>query len=341
MAERKAFPLDQFPREFQLAIKRLEMPRRGRRRYSKDTIKATINAFGQYLKVVKDAGLTLELSPEGLSAFIENLDARDIRSSTRLSYMASVQAVAKEVKYPAAQRRLILEDCEIYRQEMMLEVPRKVRKLAAYPITLRDIAKAAVTWREKARNANSYNKRRTLFQRSAILALLSLVPLRIADANAIVVGQHIKRTDSGWSLTISSRKTGYRHNSALHQSLTRYLDDLLLFGEGGSVFSHYARRIDTPLFATETNEHLSSRTLACSFKIATGQHTPHVVRTLVHDAMAQYGAYGSELAMILCGQTSLETVKHYEVHAAGFRAQKAQDILAQIQKQSFPKSPLH
>lgn len=339
MPERKSLPLSEFPRQFRLAIKRLETPRRGRRRYSETSIKTTVTGFGQYLKAVQTAGLPLELSPEGLGAFLDNLDARDIKSSSRLIYLAAVQAVAKEVKYPASQRRLILEDCEIYREEMMREVPEKVRKLAAHPITLRDIAQAAVKWRDEARKTNSPNRRRTFFQRSGVLALLSLVPLRISDVNAIIMGKHLKRSESGWSLTISSQKTGYRHNGPLHHSLTPYLDDLLLYGEGGPVLPRYAQRMGTPLFATETNEHLSSRTLALSFKVATGgHHTPHIVRTLVHDALAKFGAYGAQLARILCGQTSPETAKSYEINADRIRVEKGQEILSQIQKSILPRT---
>jgi hypothetical protein len=339
MPERKSLRLADFPRKFQLAIQRLETPRKGRRRYSETSIKTTVQGFGQYLKAVQTAGLPLELSPEGLGAFIDNLDARDLKSSSRLLYLSAVQAVAKEVKYPAAERRLILEDCEIYREEMMREVPEKVRKLAAYPITLRDIAQAAVNWREEARKTNSPNKRRTYFQRSGVLALLSLVPLRISDVNAIIVGKHLRRLEDGWSLTISSKKTGYRHNGPLHHSLTRYLDDLLLYGEGGPVLPRYAQRMGTPLFATETNERLSSRTLAYNFKVATGgHHTPHIVRTLVHDDLAKYGAYGAELARILCGQASPETAKSYEINAGRIRVEKAQEILSHIQKNTLPRS---
>lgn len=339
MPERKSLPLSEFPRHFRLAIKRLETPRKGRRRYSETSIKTTVHGVGQYLKAVQTAGLPLELSPEGLGAFIDNLDARDLKSSSRLLYLSAVQAVAKEVKYPAAERRLILEDCEIYREEMMREVPAKVRKLAAHPITLRDIAQAAVKWRDEARKTNTPNRRRTFFQRSGVLALLSLVPLRISDVNAIIVGEHLKRLEDGWSLTISSSKTGYRHNGPLHHSLTPYLDDLLLYGEGGPVLPRYAQRMGSPLFATETNEHLSSRTLALSFKVATGgHHTPHIVRTLVHDALARFGAYGAQLARILCGQTSPETAKSYEINAGRIRVEKAQEILSHFQKNTLPRA---
>lgn len=342
MPERKSLPLSEFPTKFQLAIKRLETPRRGRRRYSEASIKTTVARFGQYLKAVQSVGLPLDLSPEGLGAFIDNLDARNIKSITKLTHMAAIQVVAKEVKYAAEKRRLILEDCEIYRQEAMREVPEKVRKLAAHPITLRDIAQAAVKWRDEARKTNSPNRRRTYFQRSGILALLSLVPLRIADVNAIIIGEHLKRSENGWSLTISSKKTGYRHTGPLHPSLTPYLDDLLLYGEGGPVLTRYAQKIGTPLFSTETNDHLSSRTLALSFKVATGgNHTPHIVRTLVHDALAKHGTYGAQLARILCGQTSPETAKSYEVHAERFRVEKAQEILSQIQKKTFTDNAPH
>ena len=339
MRDRKALPLQEFPRPFQRAIKRLETPRRGRRGYSAATIKSTVQGFGQYLRAVQKAGLPLELSSEGLGEFIDNLDARDMKSSTRLSYLSTVQAVAKEVNYPAAERRLILEDCEIYRTEMMREVPEKIRKLAAHPISLQDVARNAVKLREKARQARSANRQRTYYQRSAFLALLSLLPLRISDVNSLIVGQGIQRRDAGWSLTIVSQKTGYRHNGLLHHSLTAYFDDLLLFGHDGSWEMAYQQRIGTPLFGTECNEFLSSRTLAAGFKAVTG-HSPHIVRTLVHDALADRGTYGADLARVLCGHQSIQISQHYQVHAERHRTAKAQELLCALQRNLLPRPNL-
>ena len=340
MRDRKALPRQEFPRQFQRAIKRLEAPRRGRRRYSEASIRSTVQGVGQYLRAMQTANLPLELSTEGIGAFIDNLDARDIRSSTRLSYLAAVQAVAKEMDYPAAERRLILEDCEIYRAEMMREVPLKVRKLAARPISLQDLAGNAAKLREKANQAQSPNRRRTFYQRSAFLALLSLVPLRISDVNSLVVGEGIQRRDTGWSLKVVSQKTGYRHNGPLHHSLTAYFDDLLLFGHDGSWEMAYQQRIGTPLFGTECDEFLSGRTLAAGFKAVTG-HSPHIARTLVHDALADRGTYGTDLARVLCGQKSVEISKHYQVYAERYRAEQAQIQLCEIQRKLLSRSDMN
>jgi integrase len=332
----KSLPLAQFPRKARLAIERLATPRRGRRRYSKSSIATTINSFGQYLKTVQEAGLPLELSREGLELFIQALEDRPLRNSTRLTYITGVQAMAKELEYPAFERRWILDDCEFYRNAMMSEVPRKVRKLAAHPLTLSDVATAAVTSRKIAQEAASTSRRRTYYQRSAALAFLSIMPLRISDLNNLVLGETIQREEGGWILTLNSGKTGFRHSTPLHHSLTGYLDDLLLFGAAGSQQYEYERRIGTPLFCNEMNEHLSPRTLAYNFKTATG-HTPHIVRTLVHDEMAKHGTYGSDLARALCGQTSIQIAKRYEVHAAGYRVEEAQKVLIGIQVKTLAK----
>lgn len=334
MSTRKSLPLELFPTEIRRAIMRFKTPRRGRRGYSEATIQTTVQGVGQYLAAVQQAGLASEICHEGLSAFIHDLDARALRSSTRLTYLTAVQAVAKELKYPAEKRRLILEDCEIYRSQMKAEVPTKVRKLAANPITLRDIAKAAVKWRRKAQEATNQNKRRTYYQRSAFLALMSLTPLRLRDTNALEIGTHVMRQDDGWVMRIESSKTKFRHNGPLHYSLTPYLDDLLLYGEKGPCSMRYAGRKGTRLFAGHMHEPLSLRTLAAGFKVATG-HSPHIVRTLVHDAMAVHGAHGSDLARVLCGQTSIQTAKIYEIDAERLRAQKAQGVLAEIQKKEL------
>ena len=334
MSVLKALPLDQFPREFKRAIKRFETPKRGRRGHSETTIQSTIHGFGQYLAAVQQAGLELEISNEGLGAFIDNLDARKLRSSTRLNYLTAVQAMAKEMQYPEGKRWLILEDCGVYRREMKTQVPTKVRKLAANPITLRDIAKAAVKWRRKAQEATTKNRRRTYFQRSAFLALMSLTPLRLKDMNALEIGTHMLRLNDGWIMRIESSKTSFRHNGSLHHSLTPYLDDLLLYGKNELCRMRYTERMGTRLFVSDMNEPLSLRTLAAGFKVATG-HSPHIVRTLVHDAMAVHGGHGRDLARVLCGQTSVQTAKIYEIHAERFRAQKAQEVLAEIQKEEL------
>lgn len=331
MSDRKCLPLNEFPREFQRAVRRFKTPRRGRRSYSEISIQTTINGVGQYLAVVQKAGLPLELSHESLSAFIEDLDARALRNSTRLTYLAAVQAIAKEMQYPAEKRHLILGDCQDYRSKMKAEIPTKIRKLATNPITLRDLAKAAVKWRRKAQEATNPNKRRTYFQRSAFVALLSLTPLRLRDANALEIGTHILRQEDGWVLRIESSKSQFRHHGPLHYSLTPYLDDLLLYGESGHWRMRYGERMGTRLFANHMHDPLSPRTLAAGFKVATG-HSPHIVRTLVHDALAEHGTYGSDVARVLCGQKSVQIAKVYEIHAERFRAQKAQEVLAEIQK---------
>lgn len=336
MPNRMALPYAEMPRKFRLAIRCLEKPRRRRKRYSDASLKNTIQAVGQYLVTVQNAGMELELSLEGLAVFIRNLDARELRSSTRLTYLTGVQTIAKEMEFPPAERSLILEDCEIYREQMQKELPTKVRKLTANPITLRDVALAAVKWRREAQLRTASNKRRTYFQRSAVLAFLSLTPLRIKDTTGLIVGEHVVRSEQGWVLTLSSSKSGYRHNGPLHHSLTPFLDDLLLYGEGRSTMPAYSQRLGTPLFANEMNEMLSLRTLAYNFKVATG-HSPNIVRTLTHDALASRGTHGTDLARVLCGQKSIEVVKLYEVNAAHYRATQAQSVIRDLQSQILPR----
>ncbi len=254
MQERKSLSLEQFPREIQRAIMRFKPPRRGRRGYSEATIQSTVYGIGHYLAVVQNVGLPLETSHEGLSVFIDSLDTRALRSSTRLMYLTAVQAVAKEVKYPAEKHRLILEDCEIYRSAMKKEIPTKVRKLAANPISLRDISKAAVEWRKIAQEATNVNRRRTYFQRSAFLALMSLTPLRLRDVNALEIGTHVMRNNANWVMSIASSKTQFQHNGPLYHSLKPFLDDLLLYGKKDLCHMLYTERLGTRLFANHIDD---------------------------------------------------------------------------------------
>lgn len=331
---RITIPIEDFPPPFKMALKRLETPRRGRKRYSKNSLIQTTNALGQYLFVLKREGADLVLSQDNLALFVGDLDARRLKHSTRLTYMTGLQAIAKEVRYPTHERALILEDCEWYRDQMRGEIPRKVQQLTIHPLNLRDVAQAANKWQKEARALSPCNKQRTYLQRSAVLALLSLMPLRIGDVNRLVIGTHILRDNDGWSLQITSKKSGFRHNGTLHRHLTPYLDALLPVEPNEIGIENYHRHVGRPLFSSETGEFLSSRTLAYNFKKATG-HSPHIVRTLVHDAMAKYGRTGTDLAMILCGQTSMEIARYYEVHAERHRTQIAQEQLTVIQEKTL------
>lgn len=327
MTEPLALPLGSWPPEYQRALGRLASSRRGRRSYASSTLAATQAGMGQYLATVQRAGLPLQLSREGLGIFVGDLDARNLSSASRLRYMANVQAIAKEIGYPPTDRALLLEDCAIYREDMRGEIPRKVIALQKRPLTLRDIRKASLSARETSRAASSPNRRRSLLQRAVLLRLLSYLPLRIGDVSQLTIGTTLLREADGWRLCLSSGKTGYRYDTDLHPDLTEWLDELVRLDEDG-VRASTAR--GQPLFRNEIGESISVQTLRMAFKAATG-HTPHIVRTLVHDELARLSQQGTALALDLCGQVSDGIERHYQIHAERHRQELAQAALAKLQ----------
>lgn len=330
MKARISVPFEQFPERYKKAIRSLRHARRGRRAYSDASIASVVHAMGQFLHVVTKAGLEPELSHDGFGLFIDDLDERSLKSSSRLSYLASLQAVAKATDYPKGERKLILEDIGVYREAAGKETKRKVHNLALWPITLRDIAKAAIQARDEGVKASNPNTRRSNLQRAGILALLSLVPLRISDATSLVLGQTIHRDGARWFLDQSSGKSAFESAVPLHRLLTPYLDHLVSLEGWGSIDVDYPRRLGRPLFSTIDGQFLSKRTLAASFKSATG-HSPHIVRTLVHDAMAEDEGEGAEVARILCGQITPAMGKTYEVHARRHRVARGQERIQVVQ----------
>lgn len=341
MKEARSLPLESWPIEYQRALRRLSVPRRGRRSYSPATLASTQVGMGQYLATVQRAGLPLALSPEGLTAFVTDLDARKLSNASRLRYLANVQAIAKEIGYPVHYREILLEDCAIYRSDMQLDMPRKVTALQRKPLNLQDIRRASESARHASQTASSASRRRSLLQRAVLLRLLSYVPLRIGDVSRLIIGSTLLREPTGWRLSLLSGKTGFKYDTLLHQDLTGLLD-ALVFQEAGGTDIHMtcAQSHGRPLFHNQLGDPLSTQTLRMSFKAATG-HTPHIVRTLVHDEMARLGSQGTALALDLCGQVSDGIERHYQVYAQRHRQTDAQEALSRLQRAILVDPALH
>lgn len=329
---RLAVKVEDFPPDFACVLRRLRHGRLGRKKYSESYLVGLTNAIGQYLRVAQSAGLPLTLNSDAIGLFIDDLDQRELKNSTRLSYLASLMILAKLLNYPTRQVQIISEDIAVYREAAALEPSKKRVRLAQNPLTLGDIAKLSVSLGRQAYEAEKSAKRRRLFIMSGLLAFLSLVPLRIGDIVRLKVGTDIKRDHDGWLLNVAAKKTDFESFARLHHSLTPYLDRMIHFGQVDDFSYLYDDRQGTALFInSNTGSAYTSQNLSGVLKTMTG-HGSHIVRTLVHDALAEAGKGGTDLALILCGQKTRAIAKVYEVHAEGIRIRLGQEAIFRIQK---------
>lgn len=332
-----SIPFSEFPPDFASALNDMRHGRKGRKVYSEATVQVHTSVVGQYLKVARDACNPLILSPENIGLFIDEIDRRKLKNITRWAYVASIREVAKRMQYPAKDLQLIRDDVAAYREHALIEPKNKHYNLIKNPVTLRQVGTKAVKLAADAYNTQDLKRRRRLFIRSGLLAFLSLLPMRIGDVSKLIIGTDISRDQDGWVLNSKANKNDYEWSFRLHRSLTRFLDRLIHFGQVGEFGRFYVRRVGSPLFIGTNGNGISAQYLSQVFKSETG-HSAHIVRTLVHDALAESGVNGTETALILCGQVTTSIAKVYEVHAKKIRVNRAQKAIEGIQTRILEKN---
>lgn len=327
---KRAMKSEEFPPKLATLLRRMRHGRIGRKSYSEGYVNTLTQALGQYLQVAQRAELSPAFSPETIGLFIDEIDGRALKNTTRLQYLASLMTVAKLMDYPACHVQMISDDIASYREKAALEPSRKRQMLAQNPLTLADVALLAKNKVLPAYEVGGCPSRYNLFIMSGLLAFLSFIPLRIGDVARLKVGNDIWRNPEGWMIDVSAKKNDFQSFARLHSSLTPYLDRLIHFGDRDRFSKMYDDRIGSTLFINEKLTAYSPPKLSSLFKKATG-HSAHIVRTLVHDAMAEAGKGGTDLALILCGQKTRSIAKVYEVYAEGIRIRRGQEAISQIQ----------
>lgn len=303
---------------------------------SPEAIRKITDPFGQMLFVAQRDGIRGEFTVEAMAAYIGDLDRRHMKNTTRETYMKGLRRLAIAMRWEKSQVKMIDAEIAFYKEAALAEVPEKERKLLSNPITLSDVGAAARRWFDVAEGTRNARKRRSNFQRAAFLALTSLVPNRVGDIQHFRIDEDIFRSGEKWFLSTKSQKTSFDQSPALHANLTPYLDALVHCGEQYRFEAMLRARSGTPLFCKLDGSMLLRDTLWRHFKIGTGGHSPHIVRTLTHDFFAaDDDPQASTIARLLCGQKSLAVSPAYEVYAKRARFARAQNALVDCSKRAL------
>jgi integrase len=157
-----------------------------------------------------------------------------------------------------------------------------------------------------------------LYITAGLLALLSYLPERRGDIVNLVIGKSVVRDAFGWSLRKKSNKTGaVRDTCNLPETLTPYLDDLVLLGADPGVRSENLMvmidqrvQIQSPLFARIDLIRPYSGTRLFEFvKDKTG-HGPHAFRKAATDDLIALDASKGQIMEHL-GHSNPETSRKY------------------------------
>ena len=303
-------------------------------RYAPETIDSMEAPLRQLVFSARSRGLPEAITQETLSAWIDDLDARNIRPSSKHSYMHNLLLFAERAGIADPTLTLIAEDRAIYSRQGLGWMKRKVERLYDHRVTVADVAKAAALWRRRARNGSASARddmRRRLWFGSAILAILTVRPVRPKDLRNLVVGVSVIREADVWRFAFAASKTGFEFDRDLPKALTPYLDDVILqgavCGNDRDFWALYNRRCGLPLFSGANGRPFSPSWLygLCLEAFA---HGPHATRMFMYERMALLGEEGKDAAQRNVGHFSDKSSVDYEAFATKTRLNATDDVLA-------------
>ena len=297
-----------------------------------ESIRKITDPLGQLLFVAKREHLDYDFNINTLAAYIREIDARDIKYTTRSTYLTGLAVLAKALEWDREYIKRIYVEIDYYRKASISELPEKEKKLLRNPITLEDIAVAADYWFEMALACKNDWRKRSNLQRAGFLAFSSIVPNRVGEIRRYIVDEDIVRVNDHWLLSTESKKTQFPMNVPLDHSLNRYIDALIHFGDHERFEVMLRMRSGTPLFLSLTGNIVSREALWYHFRKATGGHSPHIVRSLVYDFFAAVDdPRSAKIAQALCGHYSGSMAPTYEVSARREKFARAQKLLEDAQ----------
>lgn len=294
----------------------------------------------EYAKVQKDTGMPCEISVEGVRRFKASRAAHAAlcktpkyqhqgnRPATRHTAVMRLKQFGQALGIDP----LVLQALEIHenrlRRNLKTVVPLKFGKLDTLPGLSKTWSLAAFLLAQSAA-APRHQTRLRLLNEAAIVALWTLLPLRLEDGQ-LVWGRDIRFVGSHYRVDIDTHKEGEPLRGALAPVLTPFFDVLVLRGLDPAHLDEMRRRAiaeELPLFRA-----IDGRKLARSYPskvwrahFGTGAH---ISRTRVHTELGQLGPEGVEAALALNAQRDPRTAALYQAKAVEIALrQQGQDMV--------------
>ena len=295
-------------------------------------LKTMCSALRRLRTACLKSSLPVDINMNTAEAYVDGLFADDLSKRSIAAYCEFLAYFAKKAGYSRVVFDALMEVHNAVKADAQTDLRRKERKLSRDPIDLVDIAVAAFTLLEGASDQDDIRNRRRDYVLAGAIALLSKLQIRTLDLRQGAVGREYIRDSEGWSVDLVTSKKGVAIKGRLAPELTRYLDAVLLMDVGEiHLWSVYTKRIGTALFGNPAQgwKPFSKNWLWLNMTERL-KHGPHIVRTLIYDAVAEDPELDAAVAQALCGHGHITSKQFYEVNAPRHQRKKAMKLLGKV-----------
>ncbi|MEZ5778870.1 MAG: hypothetical protein R3E44_10970 [Paracoccaceae bacterium] len=299
----------------------------GLRPPAESTLRSMEDVLREYAHVMVEAGLPVAITIDGIRRFET---ARAARAAGRVAKNYQDQGNRPATRHTAIQRirafaeRLGLEPLVLsalrahengLRRDLGRVVPLKFGQLDRLP-DLTTTWRLAVNLREASTRARRRQTRLRLLNEAAILALWTLLPLRLRDGQ-LRWGADIDWTGAGYRIDIDTRKADVALQGRLHAILTPFLDSLVLNGMDPAYLDalrEQAMAQELPLFRGTAGKMLARGYPSTVWAKHMGSGA-HIARARVHTELGRLGPEGVSAALALCAQSDPRSEFFYQGEA--------------------------
>ena len=341
-ALKQSIPVTELPLLWQRALEDMRdgFPSEDGTAPAPEIVKGIARTMRQMGKIAQDKELPIDLTPDLAIAYERSLHRREepLSAHTIKKYLLDIKVFARYLgAHPEFQDHI----ADRYRRQtrQAKKAPTRLDYRAAKVPDFQAVLSLSFNMLEKARETISLDSAHTLRNRAAAIALVSPLPLRVADLT-VFFGQNITWNGERYHLHIpETSKKGHPYNANIHPVFGHFIDQLVLHERPSSQLEKAREaclREGRALFVSRSGEpaHRNYVSTCWWHVFGTGSH---VARAKIHDQLAHLGPRGVELALAACGHRSEQSAEFYRSRAFDLVACDfvRDSMLAQISDEEF------
>lgn len=283
-----------------------------------EIVKGIAQTMRQMGKIAQDNELPIDLTTELAIAYERSLHRRGkpLSAHTIKKYLQNIKIFAS---YLGAESEFLAHIAERFRlqRRQAKKAPTRLDFRVAKVPDFQEVLSLSFDMLAKARETISLDSAHALRNRAAAIALVSPLPLRVADLT-VFFGQNITWNGERYHLHIpETSKKGRPYNANIHPVFGHFIDQLILHERPSSQLENAREaclREGRALFVSRTGEptHRNYVSTCWWHVFGTGSH---VARAKIHDQLVRLGPRGVALAMAACGHLVDKSAEPYRSRA--------------------------
>lgn len=283
-----------------------------------EVVKGIASTVRQMGKVALDQEQPLDLKTELAIAYERSLHRREgpLSAYTIKKYLKDIKIFAR---YLGAEPEFQEHIAERYRRQTR-QAKKALTRLdfrAAKVPDFQAVLSLSFDMLAKSRETIRLDSAHALRNRAAAIALVSPLPLRIADLS-VFFGQNITWNGERYHLHIpETSKKRHPYNANIHPVFGHFIDQLVLHERPSSQLENAREaclRQGRALFVSRTGEPVHRNYVSTCWWHVFGTGS-HVARAKIHDQLARLGPRGVELALAACGHRAEQSAEFYRSRA--------------------------